>query len=1129
MRNRSPLRVFALTQATAGALLLACAACAANQPFTESAAVEAPPGRPAAAPALVRFEAAEASSSAKSPALVTLEKELGRATKALGGLDPAPYYIAYEVHDIAVTGITAQDGALVGTVEQRNRSLDTDVRVGDYKMDSTHPVGRESDPAPGRPEALPLSDDPLAIAMVAWRQTDLRYKAAAERFVRVKTRKDVEVEREDKAEDFTREPPVVLIDPPARISVEIPQWQNRLRALSARFRAVPEILSSSVDLNAQTYNRLFTSSEGAAVQTGRAAMRVTLVARTRGADGMDLSRTESFDAVSAAGLPGQGEMERAADRIIADLRALRSAPVAEPYIGPAILAGRAAGVFFHEIFGHRVEGHRLRHDKDAQTFVKKVGEVIMPRFISVYDDPLLTKLGAQDLNGAYQVDNEGVPAQRAALVERGVMKGFLMGRAPLRGFTRSNGHGRRQPGHATESRQANLVVQPSHAVTLKELRDRLIAEVARQGKPYGLRFEDISGGLTTTDRYSPQAFKVNPIMVWRVWPDGRPDELVRGADLVGTPLTTMSKILAASDDYQVFNGTCGAASGWVPVSAVSPSLLLQQVELQRKPKGAEKPPLLAAPVSAKDAGIKEAMEQEMARSLKELRIPNQPAPYYVAYQLDDYEMVTARATLGALTGLLPLRGRFLRADFRIGSPKYDNTGFQEGLSSRMNLVALEDDPPAVRRKLWEVSDEQYKRAVETLARKQASEKGQSESPDEAPFDFVAMPAPKVAPASGRAIAPPEAAGLQALASSLSEVFKDYPALQESDVGIGHYVGRRRLLTSENAWVDDRAGFIQVSANARTQGADGALMVGSRRFLALAAADLPSRGEMEKELREMADGLTRDRDAPLADGGRAVVLYEREAAGRFMLDVVGPHLSGTPIPKVPSRSQAPRGTELATKLGQQIAPTFLSIVDDPAAEKGPGGVALVGHYRIDAEGVPAQRVSLVEKGVLKTLLMSRTPRKEIQKSNGHARGTAQHGVSKATPSNLFVSAGKAGLTRAALLKRAAQAARIMGSGTPVYVMRKPGQLFRIENGKEVRVRGISVTGVTASALKNIVAAGKEAAVYSDADTLQVPQSVVVPALLFRDVELRKQSGRNPKLPLYPSPMAAAAAPTRTAAR
>jgi TldD protein len=251
-------------------------------------------------------------------------------------------------------------------------------------------------------------------------------------------------------------------------------------------------------------------------------------------------------------------------------------------------------VFFHEIFGHRIEGHRQKDEESGQTFSKKVGEPILPAFISVYDDPTLERAGAVELNGHYLYDDEGVKAQRVTVVDKGVLKSFLMSRSPVAGFASSNGHGRRSIGYRAVSRQGNLLVEAGTTVPEARLKEMLIAECVKQGKPFGLLFRDISGGFTITDRAGPQVFQVLPLVVYRIHTDGR-EELVRGVDIVGTPLTSFSKILAASDRPQVFNGYCGAESGMVPVSAVSPSILTSEIEVQKTQKSMQRPPILPPP------------------------------------------------------------------------------------------------------------------------------------------------------------------------------------------------------------------------------------------------------------------------------------------------------------------------------------------------------------------------------------------------------------------------------------------------------------------------------------------------------------------------------------------------------
>jgi predicted Zn-dependent protease len=315
-----------------------------------------------------------------------------------------------------------------------------------------------------------------------------------------------------------------------------------------------------------------------------------------------VSAFETFEAVESGGLPEDKALLAAIDRVANDVSALLRAPEAEPFVGPAIFSGRAAGVFFHEIFGHRVEGHRQKDESEGQTFTKSVGTKVLPDFLSVVFDPTRRKAGAVDLNGWYDYDDEGVKARPVTVVDKGVLKTFLMSRSPIRGFDHSNGHGRRQPGLEVVSRQSNLIVESSNAVTEARLRQALIGEIKKQNKPYGLYFRDITGGFTTTQRTGLQAFKVIPVIVYKVYADGRPDQLVRGADIVGTPLASFAKIVATSDKPEVFNGYCGAESGSVPVSAVSPAILVSEIEIEKKAKSQDRPPLLPEPTSMESKG-----------------------------------------------------------------------------------------------------------------------------------------------------------------------------------------------------------------------------------------------------------------------------------------------------------------------------------------------------------------------------------------------------------------------------------------------------------------------------------------------------------------------------------------------
>ncbi len=556
---------------------------------------------------LVSAETAVLPADDEHPLLNIMSSELTLSMDKLVGPDGAkPYFIQYGVTDSQTLNVSATLGAITGDRADHRRMLNVRVRCGDHSLDSTHQL-RDMGffggfDRWGGSTSLPLNGDPVATRHALWLATDERFKAAAKRLVQVKANVKIKVEEEDQSDDFSREEPSVYIGPWVEQSVDRTWWAEKMRKYSRRFREHPLVYSSGVSLFGQVTNTLTTNSEGSKLQVGRGWWRIGIQASTIAEDGMELWQYKSFDAHSPDRLPTDEEVNNAIDEVIADVLALRDAPLVDPYIGPAILMNRASGVFFHEIFGHRIEGHRQKDEEEGQTFAKKIGQEVLPTFLSVVDDPTLRRFKNIDLNGYFQFDDECVPAQPARVVENGVLKTFLLSRSPTRGFTKSNGHGRCQPGMDPVARQGNFIVESTRQVSFDKLRGMLLEQCRKQDKEYGLLFKDISGGFTTTRRMGPQAFKVIPIMVYRVFADGRPDELVRGADIVGTPLTCFSKILATADDPDVFNGVCGAESGSVPVSAISPSILVEQIEIEKKQKAQDRPPILEAPIASEKKG-----------------------------------------------------------------------------------------------------------------------------------------------------------------------------------------------------------------------------------------------------------------------------------------------------------------------------------------------------------------------------------------------------------------------------------------------------------------------------------------------------------------------------------------------
>jgi predicted Zn-dependent protease len=481
-----------------------------------------------------------------------------------------------------------------------------EVRVGDYKLDNTHQVrGARGLGAMGGISiiSLPIEDDPLPIRSALWLETDKRYKAATTQLAAVTTNNEVTVEQEDKSDDFSHEKPEQAIEPILAMQVDRKLWEEKTRKYTAPFHRYGDLFNATATFKADQETRWFVSSDGSAIQTSTTYYRLFIEANAKAADGMVLPRYESFAALTPQGLPDDATVLKAVDKMIADLKALRDAPIVDPYTGPAILSGRATAVFFHEVFGHRIEGHRQKSENEGQTFKKMVGQPVLPTYLSVNFDPTLKRYAGVDLVGSYSFDDEGVGARPVVAVKDGILENFLMGRSPIEGFPNSNGHGRAQAGMQPVARQSNLVIVNSKPVSRDQLKQLLIAQIKEQNKLFGLFFDDIQGGFTLTGRTIPNAFNVIPIMVYRIYPDGR-EELVRGVDLVGTPLTVFSKILAADDEKAVFNGICGAESGAVPVSASGPGILISQIEVQKKAKSQERLPILSAPFAAAPGGAK---------------------------------------------------------------------------------------------------------------------------------------------------------------------------------------------------------------------------------------------------------------------------------------------------------------------------------------------------------------------------------------------------------------------------------------------------------------------------------------------------------------------------------------------
>ena len=542
--------------------------------------------------------------AAQSPLLDIMTDELQREMNELKNEEIPPFYMSYAISDVHRTSVRASFGALTSSNDSDSRILTVMVRIGDYQLDNTHEL-RDQYGFGGRYSYTPISieDNEESIRTAIWQATNKSYREAVERYIKVKTNVTIKVAEEDSSSDFSSEPDIVTyFEKPVdkkSLTGDKRIYEDKVKKYSALFLGDKNIYGGSASFNVTIERKNLVTSEGTKLSRNLTYASFSTAGFIKSDDGMELPLYKNYFAFKPQDLPDDDIIMKDVTDMVGKLIRLREAPVIEPYTGPAILSGRSAGVFFHEILGHRIEGHRQKSESEGQTFKKHVGKKILAEHLDVMFNPTMKTYGGTNLMGYYLYDDEGVKAQTVTAVESGILRNFLMSRSPIDNFPRSNGHGRAQSGYNPVSRQSNLLVKTSQPVSDMELREKLIGECKKQGKDFGLLFQDIQGGFTFTGRAMPNVFNLLPTEVYRIYTDGRPDELVRGLDLVGTPLVMFSMITDAGETSDIFNGICGAESGRVPVSAVAPSLFVSQVEVQKKTKSQKRPPILPRPDSGR--------------------------------------------------------------------------------------------------------------------------------------------------------------------------------------------------------------------------------------------------------------------------------------------------------------------------------------------------------------------------------------------------------------------------------------------------------------------------------------------------------------------------------------------------
>ena len=529
--------------------------------------------------------------------LLLMQQELDRNLKVLKKQKPPIYYMSYTYTQGEAIFLGFSSGGLKEQYRRPVSEAEVSLRAGSPRMDNTRSLrGEYQRNQQLRPEepALITPENKEDFLHTYWRLTQHLAKNAQEDFIRVKTNVRSRAENKDKSDDFVFPPLSQYCHEEPLQSFDLAKIKDLLSAASRLTIGEEVVLGSSFNFSVEQGHRYFADSVGSLLKTPYAYIRLTYSLYGRGKDGAEIERFKDYNVRSQKDLPSLQQLTKDVMQSIGQLKALAKAEEGASATVPVILKGRAAAVFVHEVMGHRLEGDQLKNADDGQTLAGKVGQRVISPLITITADPTMSEFNGEPLRGAYEYDDEGVKARPVVLIENGVLRNFMMRSSPIEGFPVSNGHGRKERGYGAAARMSVLRATASKTVSYEALEEMLLAEVRRQNKPYGFIVEDLGGGFTFTGSSMPQSFKLETKLVYKVYPDGR-REVVRGLDVIGTPLVSFNHIMAAANDDAVFNGSCGSVSGWVPQTNIAPSLLFETMEFQKAQKSAFKPPILPAP------------------------------------------------------------------------------------------------------------------------------------------------------------------------------------------------------------------------------------------------------------------------------------------------------------------------------------------------------------------------------------------------------------------------------------------------------------------------------------------------------------------------------------------------------
>ena len=1042
--------------------------------------------------------------------LQTLKEELNYSMVQLKQKPVPAYFMSLRMQDSQSLSITSVFGAAYVN-DNHERFIVPNIRIGtkeldNYKFENQGIADSGNRYAGG--DAVCFSGGPLRqYRDEIWNSTMDRYNVAVRRYEEATAKSRTDAEFEDKAPCFSDAPVESYYEEAlSPWVVDTLAWKNKLNKVCSVFKECRMLEDGVANVEFGTLRTYIVNSDGTSVVQNRRCARIMLQGMILATDGMQCPLYEDFFGFSESELPSEEELIAKAHDIVDRLLALREAPLADPYAGPAILSGSASGVFFHEIFGHRLETHRMK--KGGETFKRMVGQKVLPATFSVYCDPTQRYYGKQPLNGSYLYDDEGVKARRVQNVENGVLKDFLTCRIPIDGFPSSNGHGRASGGNDPVARQSNLVIETNQPYTDAQLREMLIKEAKKQGKEYGYFFRTVTSGFTLTDYLN--AFNVTPVEVYRIYVDGRKDELVRGVNLIGTPLAMFSNITAAGDTPSTFTGKCGAESGWVPVSATSPCIYVSKVETQRSIDQKMVPAALSLPEytqsygkdAGKDAGeiIFKAMEDEMKRTKDSLHFANLPLPYFVDYKYINGNITYVSASLGGVHSVRHLKNQsqgFI--NLSLGDKMTTSSMALDNIDMNFTFPN-EIDYDMIRRGFWILSDRSYKMALNNMGAKVNMRKSNPLPEEDVNIpEMLELPACEYIEES--AVAPVDTALMIKYASELSAIFADYPRIFNSDVNFNAETKDIYRITSEGQKLRFALPELKLNINGNIKTCDGSSLYDQFEVYAKHTSELPSLEELKQRTRDFCELLVKKADAPVVkEFYVGPIMIEDES----VVEAISHQVVQTSC--IASRDLQKGSSTSSMMLGKRIIDTKLSIsqlADTPEYK----GQKLLANYKVDVDGVaPKKSLPIIENGILKTLLTGRHPAIGAMESTGNNRFQFSSPASKCTPGIIHVSIDKC-IPQASMKSTFLKEAKKAGLDH-AYIVKAPKDCWKylvrvdVNTGEEEIVRVSEIPNPSRSALMHITAASKDEFVsnhshydYNTVISYIVPRSIIVESIEY----------------------------------